>query len=73
MKLISVEYLRSNFIFDFLACVPLIATSEKVLWFYPFKIFRVVRISRIVIFLQQWSQLLKDRYQRYQIMIENLY
>jgi hypothetical protein len=63
--MITVEYLRTSFATDFLACVPLILTQERVLWLYPFKILRIIRISQIVTLLQQWSQLLKERYQRY--------
>lgn len=73
LKLITVEYIRTNFILDFLSCVPLIVTQERVLWLYPFKIFRVTRVSRIIDFIMMWSQLLKDRYQRYQITIDNMY
>ncbi len=73
MKLITVEYIRTNFIFDILSCVPLIVTRESVIWLYPFKIFRVTKMSRIIDFIMMWSQLLKDRYQRYQITIDNMY
>jgi len=44
IKMITVEYLRTNFTTDFFACVPLLVTFENVLWLYPFKILRVVRI-----------------------------
>jgi hypothetical protein len=62
LKLITVEYLRTNFIFDFLACVPGLLTGETVLWLYPFKILRMIRILRIVTFLDKLSGLLKDRF-----------
>lgn len=51
LKLITVEYLRTNFIFDFLACVPGLITGENVLWLYPFKVLRIIRLSRIITFL----------------------
>lgn len=51
LKLITVEYLRTNFIFDFLSCVPGLLTGERVLWLYPFKILRMIRLSRIITFL----------------------
>lgn len=62
MKLITVEYLRTNFIFDFLACIPGLLTGEDLLWLYPFKILRIIRLSRIITFLDKLSGLLKDRY-----------
>jgi hypothetical protein len=53
---------RVNFIFDFLACVPGLLTGEEVLWLYPFKVLRMIRILRIVTFLDKLSGLLKDRF-----------
>lgn len=73
MKLITVEYIRTNFIFDFLACVPGLLTGEKVLWLYLFKMLRVNRLSRIIAFLTKLSGLLKDRFMKNQIFIDNLY
>jgi hypothetical protein len=73
LKLITVEYLRTNFIFDFLACVPGLLTGENVLWLYPFKVLRMIRILRIVTFLDKLSGLLKDRFMQHQIFIDNLY
>ncbi len=51
LKLITTEYLRTNFVFDFLASVPCLLTGEKVLYLYAFKIFRVIRLFRIITFL----------------------
>ncbi len=62
VKVIIIEYLKTNFWTDFLACVPLIVTSEKVVWLFPLKILRVTRISRVVTFLQMFSQIIKDQY-----------
>jgi len=59
IKLITVEYLRSNFIFDFLASIPCLLTWEDVIWLYPLKILRVIRLLRIIGFLEQLSGLLK--------------
>lgn len=73
LKLITVEYIRTNFIFDFLACVPGLLTGEKVLWLYLFKMLRVNRLSRIIAFLNKLSGLLKDRFMKNQIFIDNLY
>lgn len=73
LKLITVEYIRTNFIFDFLACVPGLLTGEKVLWLYFFKILRINRLSRIITFLTELSGLLKDRFMKNQIFIDNLY
>lgn len=73
LKLITVEYIRTNFIFDFLACVPGLLTGEKVLWLYLFKMLRVNRLSRIIAFLTKLSGLLKDRFMKNQIFIDNLY
>lgn len=65
LKLIAVEYFRSNFIFDFLACIPGLITGEQVLWLYPFKVLRVVRLSRIITFLNKLSNLLKERFMKH--------
>ena len=73
MKHITVEYLRTNFILDFLACVPGLLTGEDILWLYPFKILRIIRLSRIITFLDKLSGLLKDRYMQHQILIDNMY
>jgi len=51
LKLITVEYLRTNFLLDFLACVPGLLTGETVLYLYPFKILRMIRLNRIITFL----------------------
>ena len=73
IKLITVEYVRTNFILDFLACVPGILTGEDILWLYPFKVLRLTRIFRIIIFLEKLSSLLKQRFMKHQIFIDNLY
>jgi len=73
LKLITVEYLRTNFIFDFLSCIPGLLTGETVLWLYPFKVLRVIRLGRIITFLDKLSGLLKERYMKHQIFIDNLY
>jgi hypothetical protein len=65
LKLITTEYLRTNFVFDFLASVPCLLTGEKVLILYAFKIFRVIRLFRIITFLQMLSGLLKERYMKH--------
>jgi hypothetical protein len=62
LRVITMEYLRLNFYFDFLACVPGLLTFENVLWLYPFKLFRVARILRIITFLNQMAELLKERF-----------
>ena len=73
IKVISLEYLKTDMIQDLLACVPLIITVESVVVLYPFKILRVTKIKKVIRFLQMFSQLLKERYQRHQITIENIY
>ena len=62
LRVITIEYLRLNFYSDFLACVPGLLTFENVLWLYPFKLFRVARILRIITFLNQMAELLKERF-----------
>lgn len=73
LKLITVEYIRTNFIFDCLACIPGLITGEDVLWLYPFKVLRIIRLPRIVTFLEKLSSLLKERFMQRQILIENVY
>jgi hypothetical protein len=53
--------------------VPGLLTGEKVLWLYLFKMLRVNRLSRIIAFLTKLSGLLKDRFMKNQIFIDNLY
>ena len=73
LKVIIVDYLRADFIYDFLASVPCLITFEEVLWMYPFKILRVIRFIRIIGFTQQLSSLLKQKYMQHQVVIENIF
>jgi hypothetical protein len=60
-----VEYLRTFFVFDFFACMPGLLSAETVLWLYPFKVLRIIRLQRLHAFLNKLSVLLKERYMMY--------
>ena len=60
-----IEYLRTHFIFDFLATVPNLITGEEILHLYYLKVFRVYRLYRIVSFMDKFSSLLKSRNMKY--------
>jgi hypothetical protein len=62
IKYITVEYLRTNFIGDFFASIPCLMTGEGVMWLYPLKILRVIRMLRIISFLEQLSAIAKSQY-----------
>lgn len=51
IKIISLEYLKTDCIQDILACVPLILTFESIVVLYPFKILRVTKIKKVIRFL----------------------
>jgi hypothetical protein len=59
MKIIALNYVTSYFTFDFLACVPGLLTNESLLVMYPFKILRVIRLPRILQFLQDIFEKIK--------------
>jgi len=48
MRIIAYNYITTYFLIDVLATVPCIITEEKNLNYYPFKLLRVGRITRIV-------------------------
>jgi len=73
MAIIAVNYLLSYFVLDFLACVPGLLTMEKKLTFYPFKILRVVRMPRLMQFLEYIFNRLKANNMKHQNLINNVY
>lgn len=42
------------------------------MWLYPLKILRVIRMLRIISFLEQLSGIIKSQYMQHQIFIENI-
>lgn len=73
LKYLVIEYFRTNFAFDFLASIPCLVTGEQVMWLYPLKIMRIIRLARIISFLEQLSQIFKKANMRQQIFIENFF
>jgi len=64
LKVLSVEYIRTNFIFDFLASIPCLLTGEVLLELYILKIFRINRIFRILEFVEKSASLMKEKYMK---------
>ena len=66
MKVIASLYLRRHFFFDALACLPCLLTKERVLGLYIFKLFRLIKIPRLVAYEGRIVKILHDNYMQYQ-------
>jgi hypothetical protein len=64
VKMLSLDYLRTNFIFDFLGSIPCLLTGEVLLELYFLKIFRINRIFRILEFVEKSAALMKEKYMK---------
>ena len=73
MRILAVNYFLSYFIFDFFACVPGIITREANLTVYPFKLLRIIRMPRLMQFLEYIFSRLKSNNMKHQNLIGNLY
>lgn len=73
MSIIAVNYFLSYFVLDFLACVPGLLTKEQNLTVYPLKILRVVRMPRLMQFLEYIFNRLKSNNMKHQTLLNNIY
>ena len=72
MKVIASLYLRSHFFFDVLACLPCLLTKERVHGLYILKLFRLIKIPRLVAHEDRIVKILHDNYMQFQFQIDNV-
>ena len=52
IRMLALNYALNFFVFDFLACVPGLMTRERRLVVYPFKVLRILRLPRLLSFVE---------------------
>lgn len=73
MRLIALNYVFNFFAFDFLACIPGLLTLEGKLSVYPFKLLRILRLPRLLSFIESLFNSFKDKHMQQKNSIENIF
>jgi len=73
MRLIALNYLSNFFVFDILACIPGLWTYEKQLSVYPFKILRILRLPRLLSFIESLFNTFKEKHMQNKNLVENIF